>query len=58
MGVRLTNLEARRLWLHRHGLSAAPTGALDVMGMINALGFVQIDTIRNVTRASARGYSP
>ncbi len=50
-GVRLSNLEARRLWLHNHGLSAAPTGPLDVMGMINALGFVQIDTIRNVTRA-------
>ncbi len=49
--MRLTNLEARRLWLHSHGLSAAPTGPLDVMGMINALGFVQIDTIRNVTRA-------
>ncbi len=49
--MRLTNLEARRLWLHNHGLSAAPTGVLDVMGMINALGFVQIDTIRNVTRA-------
>ncbi len=49
--MRLSNLEARRLWLHNHSLSAAPTGPLDVMGMINALGFVQIDTIRNVTRA-------
>ena len=50
-GVRLSNAEARGLWLHRHGLSAAPTGPLDVMGVISALGFVQIDTIRNVTRA-------
>ncbi len=49
--MKLTNLEARRLWLHTHGLSAAPTGPLNVMGLINALGFVQIDTIRNVTRA-------
>ncbi len=49
--MKLTNLEARRLWLHTHGLSAAPTGPLNVMATINALGFVQIDTIRNVTRA-------
>ncbi len=49
--MRLSNAQARRLWLHRHGLSAAPTGPLDVMGVISALGFVQIDTIRNVTRA-------
>ena len=49
--MRLTNAEARRLWLHNHGLSAAPTGPLDVMATINALGFVQIDSVRNVTRA-------
>ncbi len=49
--MRLSNTEARRLWLHNHGLSAAPTGPLDVMAAINALGFVQIDTVRNVTRA-------
>lgn len=49
--MRLSNTEARRLWLQNHGLSTAPTGPLDVMAMINALGFVQIDTIRNVTRA-------
>ncbi len=49
--MRLSNLEARRLWLHNHGLSGAPTGPLDVMSIINALGFVQIDSVRNVTRA-------
>ncbi|NOR61069.1 MAG: winged helix-turn-helix domain-containing protein [Rhodobacteraceae bacterium] len=49
--MKLSNADARRLWLHNHGLSAAPTGPLDVMQAINALGFVQIDTIRNVTRA-------
>ena len=49
--MRLTNLEARRLWLDRHGLSAPPLGAVDVMGMIRSLGFVQIDSVRNVTRA-------
>ncbi|MEM7597946.1 MAG: crosslink repair DNA glycosylase YcaQ family protein [Pseudomonadota bacterium] len=32
-------------------MSQTPVGKLDVMGMIRALGFVQIDTIRNVTRA-------
>ncbi len=49
--MRLSNRDARRLWLHGHGLAAPPTGAVDVMGIINALGFVQIDTIRNVSRA-------
>ncbi len=49
--MKLSNLEARRLWLDRHGLSAPPLGAVDVMGMIRSLGFVQIDSVRNVTRA-------
>ena len=39
------------MWLNNHGLSAPPTGPLDVMGKIKALGFVQIDSVRNVTRA-------
>ena len=50
-GLRITNRDARRLWLWTNGLSATPVGPLDVMGMIRALGFLQIDTIRNVTRA-------
>ncbi len=45
------NRAARRLWLHANGLADAPGGPVDVMGMIRRLGFVQIDTIRNVTRA-------
>lgn len=49
--LRIGNRAARRLWLHAHGLADAPGGPVDVMGMIRALGFVQIDTIRNVTRA-------
>ena len=49
--LRISNREARRLWLWTNGLSQTPVGKLDVMGMIRALGFVQIDTIRNVTRA-------
>ncbi len=49
--IRLSNRDARRLWLHSHGLCSPPTGPLDVMEIIRQLGFVQIDTIRNVTRA-------
>ncbi|WP_290482722.1 MULTISPECIES: winged helix-turn-helix domain-containing protein [unclassified Hyphomonas] len=49
--LRISNREARRLWLWTNGLAETPTGKLDVMGMLHALGFVQIDTIRNVTRA-------
>lgn len=47
----LSNAEARRLWLSGNGLSATPVGPVDVMRLIRRLGFVQIDTIRNVTRA-------
>ncbi|MEO0773852.1 MAG: crosslink repair DNA glycosylase YcaQ family protein [Pseudomonadota bacterium] len=49
--LRIANRDARRLWLWTNGLSSTPTGPLDVMEMIRRLGFVQIDTIRNVTRA-------
>ncbi len=41
----------RNLWLQTNGLSSAPTGALDVMQIIKQLGFVQLDTIQNVSRA-------
>ena len=49
--LRLSNADARKLWLHAQGLGAAPTGALDVLGIIERLGFVQLDTIRVVSRA-------
>jgi len=49
--LRLSNSQARSLWLFTNGLSLAPTGPLDVMELIRALGFLQIDTVRNVTRA-------
>ncbi len=49
--LRIGNRAARRLWLHANGLADAPGGPVDVMGTIRQLGFVQIDTIRNVTRA-------
>lgn len=49
--LRISNRDARRLWLWGTGLSPTPVGKLDLMAMIRNLGFVQIDTIRNVTRA-------
>lgn len=49
--LRLANRDARRLWLHAQGLSAAPTGALDLRGMVSRLGLVQLDTIQVVSRA-------
>lgn len=49
--LRISNRDARRLWLHRQGLSETPTGILDLDEMIKALGFVQLDTIQVVARA-------
>lgn len=47
----IPNAQARHLWLAAHGLARAPVGTLDVPQIIRDLGFLQIDTIRNVTRA-------
>ncbi len=49
--LKLSNADARRLWIWTNALADTPTGAYDLMDIINRLGFVQIDTIRNVTRA-------
>lgn len=49
--LKISNSDARRLWLQSHGLSTAPTGALDVMKIIHDLGFVQLDTIQIISRA-------
>ncbi len=49
--ITISNKDARRLWLDTTGLSRAPIGAVDLMAMIRTLGFVQLDTIRNVSRA-------
>ncbi|MFK5980786.1 MAG: crosslink repair DNA glycosylase YcaQ family protein [Rhizobiaceae bacterium] len=51
MVFRLNNRDGRGLWLHSQGLGSAPIGALDVLAIIKDLGFVQLDTIRNVSRA-------
>jgi uncharacterized protein YcaQ len=49
--LRISNRDARRLWLNAHLLSATPTGPLDLEKTIKQLGFVQLDTIRVVSRA-------
>lgn len=49
--ISISNKEARQIWLSSQGLGDAPTGPLDVLGMIKKLGFVQLDTIQVVSRA-------
>ncbi len=51
MALRIPNRQARWLWLQAQGLSDTPTGPLDLPDTIRRLGFVQLDTIQNVTRA-------
>ena len=54
MPLKITNRQARRLWLDRQGLATAPTGPLSLDGVadiIARLGFVQLDTIRVIARA-------
>lgn len=50
----LRNADARRLFLHLHGLSGTPTGpgrGDDLYQVIHQLGFVQLDSINTVCRA-------
>ncbi|GLS85969.1 hypothetical protein GCM10010873_09430 [Cypionkella aquatica] len=50
----LTNAAARRLFLHRHALAEAPTGAAHgqaLADLIHRIGFVQVDSINTVARA-------
>ena len=52
--LRLTNLAARILFLDRHALLEPPVGAVtgaDLAGLIDRLGFVQLDSINTVERA-------
>ncbi len=49
--LRISNRDARKLWLSAQGLIATPTGRLDVMSIVRKLGFVQLDTIQVVSRA-------
>lgn len=49
--LRISNKDARRLWLDAQGLSAPPTGKPDLLTIIKQLGYVQLDTIQTVSRA-------
>ncbi|OUR78818.1 hypothetical protein A9Q83_06360 [Alphaproteobacteria bacterium 46_93_T64] len=51
MTIKIKNRQARRHWLNSQGLASTPTGTLDALQIIKDLGFVQLDTIQNVTRA-------
>lgn len=50
----LTNPQARAIFLDRHALAEAPTGAAegaDLAALIDRIGFVQVDSINTVARA-------
>jgi len=52
--IGIGNRDLRRLWLAANWLVASPSGpvnAATVIGIIRDLGFLQIDTVRNVVRA-------
>jgi len=52
--IGISNRDLRRLWLAANRLVASPSGpvnAATVIGIIRDLGFLQIDTVRNVVRA-------
>ncbi len=51
--ARLSNAAARRLFLDRHGLGreTGPTTRAALLGLIERLGFVQVDSINTVERA-------
>ncbi|MBL4838798.1 MAG: YcaQ family DNA glycosylase [Kordiimonadaceae bacterium] len=51
MALTLDNHTMRRLWLDTNGLLSTPSGPLDVVAIIKKMGFVQLDTIQNVSRA-------
>lgn len=49
--LRISNRDARNLWLTTHSLADTPTGKLDLISLIRKLGFVQLDSIQVVARA-------
>ncbi len=51
MSLKISNENMRLLWLKSTGLHSIPTGTLDLVQVIKDLGFVQLDTIQNVSRA-------
>lgn len=51
MSFKISNRDARRLWLSNQGLAPAPTGPADPLATIRQLGFVQLDSIQVLARA-------
>jgi hypothetical protein len=51
LALTLDNRTMRRLSLHTNGLLTPSSGPLDIVAIIKKLGFVQLDTIQNVSRA-------
>jgi uncharacterized protein YcaQ len=49
--IKISNTNMRALWLRSNGLQSTHTKNIDVLQIIKNLGFVQLDTIQNVTRA-------
>ena len=49
--ITIGNRDLRRLWLVANRLVDPPSGPVDTLGIIRDLGFLQIDTVRNVVRA-------
>ena len=52
--ISINNCDLRRLWLAANRLVGPPSGPLNaagIMQIIHDLGFLQIDTVRNVVRA-------
>ncbi len=51
MVLKISNRDMRLLWLDTNDLISSPTGKLDILSIIKKLGFVQLDTVQNVSRA-------
>ena len=49
--IEISNYDMRLLWLNSNGLLNPNNQKLNVLQIIKDLGFVQIDSIQNVTRA-------
>lgn len=49
--IQISNHDMRLLWLQSHYLHTTNNKKLDVLQTVKDLGFVQIDSIQNVTRA-------
>lgn len=51
MNIKISNQQTKQLWLESNQLQNIHNSKLDLLQIIKDLGFVQLDTIQNVTRA-------